>query len=364
MSDLPTPNSIEELQRHVDSSATVLPVGNQTKPRLSSIPNVELVSLSRLSGITQYEPSEYTFTALAGTTISTVATKLAEQNQYLPFDTHWIDAGATLGGTVASGISGPQRVRYGGIRDFLLGATVCSGDGHLVRVGGKVVKNAAGFDIPKLMVGSTGRFGVLAELTFKVFPSPPQVKTYRMGVSGAVGAVNSINRLLSSRWEVNALDYWPERKEIGFQLTGSTESIIAIASDIEHQLTVQLDVENDQQRYWDSVREFSFFDPEQCVVKIPVAGKSYLAIEPWLARQESFATHLGCGGAVLWVSCPVDEMSNLEKQLVDHELSGLVVRGASPTIWLGKRPQSKMAAAVKSAMDPATRFPDFEFSAV
>ena len=95
-----------------------------------------------------------------------------KQGQYLPFDPMLSAAGATIGGTVAAGISGPGRYRYGGIRDFLLGVQFISSDGAVINAGGKVVKNAAGFDIPKLLVGSLGRLGVMTELTFKVFPQP------------------------------------------------------------------------------------------------------------------------------------------------------------------------------------------------
>ena len=102
--------------------------------------------MSRLSGITAYEASDYTVTAKAGTPAEEVAQVLAEKGQYMPFDPLFSKAGATLGGTVASGTSGPGRFRYGGLRDFLIGLQFVDGKGKLVRSGGRVVKNAAGFD--------------------------------------------------------------------------------------------------------------------------------------------------------------------------------------------------------------------------
>ena len=92
----------------------------------------------------------------------------------------WVDAGATLGGTVAAGVSGPGRFRFGGVRDFILGVRFVDGQGRLLRMGGKVVKNCAGFDLPKFFVGSLGRFGVLAEVTFKVFPAPASRLTLKL----------------------------------------------------------------------------------------------------------------------------------------------------------------------------------------
>ena len=96
--------------------------------------------------------------------------------QYLPFDPPLTAAGATIGGTVAAGINGPCRYRFGGIRDFLIGARIVDGEAAHPAGGGKVVKNAAGFLLHQAMVGSCGTLGVLAELTFKVFPAPRRTR--------------------------------------------------------------------------------------------------------------------------------------------------------------------------------------------
>src|SRR5207249_11250784 len=138
-----------------------------------------------LRGISEYDPSECTFAALAGTPVREIAAALAERGQYLPFDPVLSEAGATLGGTVAAGLSGPGRFRFGGLRDFILGVRFVDGAGRLLRMGGKVVKNAAGFDLPKFFVGSLGRFGVLAEMTFKVFPRPASALTLRLAANGS-----------------------------------------------------------------------------------------------------------------------------------------------------------------------------------
>ena len=155
-----SPESIDQVAEAVRSSGRVLAVGRQTKPRLSCS-NATKLCLSKLRGILEYEPSEFTFTALAGTPLRDLVEALAQRGQYLPFDPLLVEAGATLGGTVAAGLSGPGRFRFGGLRDFILGARFVDGTGRLLRLGGKVVKNAAGFDLPKFFVGSLGRFGVL-----------------------------------------------------------------------------------------------------------------------------------------------------------------------------------------------------------
>ncbi|MGB3120775.1 MAG: FAD-binding protein, partial [Verrucomicrobiales bacterium] len=115
-----TPATLSELREAVLSAPRVLAVGAETKPRLSAV-GAEKISTRNLRGILEYEAAEFTFTALAGTPLSEVVSTLAEQGQYLPFDPMLVDAGSTLGGMVASGLSGPGRYRYGGVRDFILG---------------------------------------------------------------------------------------------------------------------------------------------------------------------------------------------------------------------------------------------------
>ena len=114
--------------------------------------------------------------------------------------------GATLGGTVAAGLSGPGRWRFGGLRDFILGVQFVDGEGRLLRLGGKVVKNAAGFDLPKFFVGSAGRFGVLAEMTFKVFPRPAATRTLRLPAKDAVAQAQMLTQAANARWELDALE--------------------------------------------------------------------------------------------------------------------------------------------------------------
>ena len=109
-----SPQTPTELAEAVRSAPRVLVVGAGTKPRLSQVADdVVRISTAKLRGIVEYEPSEFTFTALAGTPVSEIAAALAERGQYLPFDPLFARAGATLGGTVASGVSGPGRFRHG-----------------------------------------------------------------------------------------------------------------------------------------------------------------------------------------------------------------------------------------------------------
>ncbi|MHB8659102.1 MAG: FAD-binding protein [Solirubrobacteraceae bacterium] len=162
---------VEVLREAMRQGPRVLPHGAGTKPALSTPSDgTAPLDVSGLSGSLEYDPSELTVTALAGTPVAEFAAALAEHGQYLPFDPLGSAAGATLGGVVAAETSGPNAFRHGGVRDFLIGVRFIDGTGKLVRGGGKVVKNAAGIDLPKLMIGSAGRLGVLVQLSFKVFP--------------------------------------------------------------------------------------------------------------------------------------------------------------------------------------------------
>jgi glycolate oxidase FAD binding subunit len=137
------PATIEELAEAVRSSPCVLPVGGGTKPRLSGAAAAAPLSLAGLNRILEYDPSEFTFTAQGGTPLRDIGAALAERGQHLPFDLVLAGAGATLGGTVAAGLSGSGRLRFGGLRDFILAVRFVDGSGRVLRMGGKVVKNAA-----------------------------------------------------------------------------------------------------------------------------------------------------------------------------------------------------------------------------
>jgi glycolate oxidase FAD binding subunit len=206
------PTSITAVQELIQSApGAVWLRGGGSKPALSTPANgATALELGGLSGILEYEPAEYTFTALAGTAVADVVAALAENGQYLPFDPLLAEAGATLGGTVAANTAGSGRFRYGGVRDFILGVRFVDGRGQLVRSGGKVVKNSAGFDLPKFFVGSLGRYGVLVELTFKVFPRPQAFQTVRAAYPDLAAALGATFRLAQTSLEMDAVDLLPQ----------------------------------------------------------------------------------------------------------------------------------------------------------
>ena len=143
-----------------------------TKDFLGRRTTGELLDVSHLRGIVHYEPTELVITARAGTALSDIEAALAERGQMLGFEPPHFGATATLGGTIACGLSGPARPFRGAARDFLLGTRVVNGKGELLRFGGEVMKNVAGYDVSRLMCGAYGTLGVLLEVSLKVLPRP------------------------------------------------------------------------------------------------------------------------------------------------------------------------------------------------
>lgn len=310
------PATLTELRDAVLSAPLVIAVGAETKPRLSAVEAVK-ISTRQLSGITEYEPSEFTFTALAGTPVREIIATLDEKGQYLPFDPMLVEAGSTIGGVVASGLSGPGRFRYGGVRDFILGVRFVDGMGRLLRLGGKVVKNAAGFDVPKFLVGSLGRFGVIGEVAFKVFPKPESTLTLQMPFS-----VEKMAQLANSRFEADALDVLPGGAAMLVRLAGPGKALEVLAKEIGGEII--------DPSVWYAIRD------------TPWHFKSDLTPDQ---IGEFKTAHVSCSGNVAFSQIP--------------PVRGLTLRGDSP-LWIGGRPRFAIEAAVKQALDPQNRFPTLD----
>jgi glycolate oxidase FAD binding subunit len=137
------------------------------------------LSTLNVAGITSYEPSELVVTVRAGTPLAQLEAVLAEHGQCLPFEPPHFADGATVGGMVAAGLSGPARASVGPVRDYVLGLTMINGRGELLTFGGQVMKNVAGYDVSRLMVGALGTLGLIVEVSLKVLPIVPAEATLR-----------------------------------------------------------------------------------------------------------------------------------------------------------------------------------------
>lgn len=159
--------------------------GGGTKDFYGRAPAGEAFDLRANSGIVAYEPTELVVTVRGGTPLGELEAALAEKGQYLAFEPPHFGAGATVAGCVASGLSGPRRASMGAVRDFMLGVKLLDGRGEVLRFGGQVMKNVAGYDVSRLVAGSLGTLGILLEASIKVLPRPVAETTLRFELDEA-----------------------------------------------------------------------------------------------------------------------------------------------------------------------------------
>jgi glycolate oxidase FAD binding subunit len=351
------PSTMEELAEAVRSSPRVLPVGGGTKPRLSAAPGAVPLSLAGLGRILEYDPSEFTFTAEGGTPLRDIGAALAERGQHLPFDLALAGAGATLGGTVAAGLSGSGRLRFGGLRDFILAVRFVDGAGRVLRMGGKVVKNAAGFDLPKFFVGSLGRFGVLGELTFKVFPRPQSELTIEFTVPDAAAMAQLFAAAARGRWEFAALDASLPGGRVYGRLGGAPEALAALAADLAARWPARVLPAEAAAEVWRSANELGWAHPGGVLFKLPLTLArlpDFTALLGSLSDARGWVSGAGNGGCLSLADAA--QVPALERALRPWGGTALALRGESP-LWLGRPPDAAIFAAVKRALDPADRFP-------
>lgn len=353
-----SPRSLEDVCDAVRAHRCVLPSRGGTKPTLSRAPDdVVRLDMRHLSGMVEYEPTEFTFTAMAGTPLATVQAELAGNGQYLPFDPPLAAQGATLGGTVAAGLSGPGRLRYGGVRDFIVGVQWVDGSGTVIRGGGKVVKNAAGFDFPKLFTGSLGRLGILTEITFKVFPAPAARVTCEIECRDLADAVERMCFLCGQPWEVEALELMltGERPRLLARFMGDDPALTARAQAIiaaTHR-DGRILPESEAVPLWDEVAALRIGETGAPLAKVPLTPLRIASLEAALAGTGA-ARHYSMAGNLAWIA-GLDAPA-LDPILRRENLGAVMLRGDGP-LRPGIHPSAEMEAKVKAAMDPDGRFP-------
>lgn len=349
------PETMEELTEVVRAARRPCAVvGGETKPALHGRGEVDVVGMRHFSGIMEYEPTEYTFTARSGTKLAEVIAALHQHGQYLPFDPLLVDAGATLGGTIAANGNGPGRIRFGGVRDFLVGVQWLNGEGTLLRGGGKVVKNAAGFDFPKLFCGSMGRLGVLTEVTFKVFPQPVASLTAVVECADLADTVERMSFAARQSWEMEALEIFPPQRLV-LRMAGDAAALpvrmkrALLALERESRIMEPEEAGN----FWKGQREFHWAEGATSLLRIPLTARQVSAVDGLL---HAVPHHFSAAGNVAWAA-GVEDFSSL------HE--GLKTLGLTAVAWRG--PETRLGAAdtvgtdrmVKAALDEVGKFPDF-----
>jgi len=188
----------------------------------------ELFETRELNGVVSYEPSELVVTVRAGTPLAELEALLAQHGQCLPFEPPHFAGGATVGGMVAAGLSGPARASVGALRDYVLGMTMVNGRGELLTFGGQVMKNVAGYDVSRLVAGSLGTLGLIAEASLKVLPTAPAEATLKFEMPQAQ-ALQSLNAWGGQPLPLNA-SCWVEDQGVGtlyLRLRGAVAAVDA-----------------------------------------------------------------------------------------------------------------------------------------
>lgn len=198
------------------------------------------------AGILRHDPAELVLTARSGTPLGEIEAQLATHGQRLPFEPPHFGARATLGGTVACGLAGPARTWTGPLRDFVLGARVLTGDGRVLRFGGEVMKNVAGYDVARLMAGSLGILGLLLEVSLKVLPLPAGERTLALEMDEA-RALERLAALARDGLPLSAGGWIDGRLYLRF------EGAEATLEDIERR--VGGEIVPDPRHFWTSLRE-------------------------------------------------------------------------------------------------------------
>jgi glycolate oxidase FAD binding subunit len=274
----------------------------------------EIFDLRACQGIVHYEPSELVITARCGTPLALLEESLAAQGQFLACEPPRLGAETTLGGVVAAGLSGPRRMYAGAVRDFVLGTRLVDARGEVLRFGGEVMKNVAGFDVSRLLCGSLGILGVIAEVSLKVLPRPRAEATVRLAMAAAT-AVQAFNRWAGEPLPLSATAWCEGAAWV--RLSGAAPAVSAARTRIGGELVAEHTAEN----FWSALRDF----------KLPFFGQSPL----WRVSLPATAPPLGIdsqpliewGGAVRWYAGVPDEQ-DVRAQAV--------LRGGTALCWRGR----------------------------
>ena len=264
----------------------------------------EVLDTRAYTGILSYEPSELVVTVRAGTPLHALEAALAQQHQCLPFEPPHFGPGATVGGMVAAGLSGPARASVGAVRDYVLGVVLVNGRAERLTFGGQVIKNVAGYDVSRLMVGAWGTLGLIAEVSLKVLPVAPAEATLRFGCDQAQ-ALHRLHTWGAQPLPLNASCWVPDDSGVGqlyVRLRGASAAVEAACKSMGGTRLDNATVAPD----WIACREQTlpwFADravrPDHALWRLSVP-----AAAPVLALPQGAQPLVEWQGALRWVQAP------------------------------------------------------------
>lgn len=250
--------------------------GGGTKDFYGEAPVGDPLELHRVRGIVAYEPTELVLHVRCGTTLAEIDEALAAHGQMLAFEPPAFGPGATIGGVVAAGLSGPRRASVGSVRDFVLGATLVDAQGRVLRFGGQVMKNVAGFDVSRLLCGSLGILGPIVDVSLKVLPRPMHECTLRLALD-AGEAIEAMNRWCAQPLPVSATR-WCEG-EAWVRFSGAAPAVEAAAGRFERECGAKRFDAHEAAHAWRALREHEddFFAGDRALWRLSVPSTA-----PWI----------------------------------------------------------------------------------
>ncbi len=310
----------------------------------------EVLEVGAYSGIIDYQPKELVLTVRAGTPLAEVEAALREAGQILPFEPPHYGAGSTIGGVVATGLSGPRRPYTGAVRDFVLGARIIDGRGDDLQFGGRVIKNVAGYDVSRLMCGAMGTLGILLDLSFKTLPKPVSETTLRFEMDEAT-AIRRFNEWAGKPLPLSAAS-WHEGTSGGvamLRLSGAAAGVSAACEKLGGEKLDEAAVE----KFWRDLREQSaaFFQSAKPLWRLslpPTTAPLALDGPQWI----------DWGGALRWFPGTVDAKA-LRAKVEAVGGHATLFRGGDKTagVFHPLAPTlAKLHRNLKSAFDPKDIF--------
>lgn len=262
-------------------------VAGQSKSFYGNPTQGESLEVLAHRGIVHYEPTELVLTARCGTPLAEIEKTLADNQQMLGFEPPHFGSSATLGGAIATGLSGPRRPYRGAARDFVLGVRMINGNGEVLHFGGEVMKNVAGYDIARLVTGSLGTLGVILDVSLKVLPKPEVEQTLTLELTEQA-AIHRSNELSAHPFPISASCFDGNRLYI--RLSGNSAAVKSAQKRIGGDLLANC------AEFWKSLREqrHAFFQTTHPLWRLALAG----ATAPLDYTGKQF---IDWGGAQRWL---------------------------------------------------------------
>ena len=330
----------ERMRDHAARKAPLATRGGGTKDFYGEDSAGEALEMSPYSGIVAYEPRELVLTVRAGTRLTEVEAALAAERQMLAFEPPHFGEAATIGGAVASGLSGPRRPYAGAVRDFVLGTRIVNGKGEDLSFGGRVIKNVAGYDVSRLMAGALGTLGVITEISFKVLPAPPAEATLVLEMDQA-GAIAQANRWAGQPLPLSATAWHDGALRV--RLSGARSAVTAARAKIGGE-------EIDARDYWRDLREqrLAFFTGGAPLWRLSVPQTAEPIATPGAQIVE-------WGGGVRWANGELDVLTlrSAAERVGGH---ATLFRGGDKALGVFhplKPALMKIHRRLKDAFDPA-----------